>query len=92
MRSDRKIAHCECGAWSGVSCDGVLGEDAVTVEYMPEYLRASYKAARNSGVYPHNGSVRLLVTPCCAAAMSRTDGEWCSVVRDHVAVTVNVKV
>jgi hypothetical protein len=74
---------CHCGeAWHDVSCDGVLGADAVTVEHMPEYLRASHGAAGNSGCWPHNGAVRLRVTPECAAWMVDHDPEGTSVVDD----------
>lgn len=34
----------------------------VTVEIMPEHLRASHRAARNWGVYPHNGATREEMT------------------------------
>ncbi len=34
----------------------------VTVETMPEHLRESHRAARNWGVYPHNGAERLTMT------------------------------
>ncbi len=30
----------------------------VTIETMPEHLRASHRAAGNWGVYPHNGAER----------------------------------
>lgn len=69
--------RCQCGEWSGERCEGELGDDAVTVEFMPEYLRQSCIAAGNRGRYPHNGSVRIRVTPECAALMAETDGEWC---------------
>lgn len=72
--------RCECGEWSGTPCEGTLGEDAATVEYMPEHLRTSHEAAGNGGRYPHNGAARVRVTPECATLMVDTDGEWCSVV------------
>lgn len=31
------------------------------IETMPDYLRASHRAARNWGVYPHNGAERSIV-------------------------------
>lgn len=74
------VQRCECGEWSGERCEGTLGEDAATVEYMPDHLRASHTAAGNRGSHPANGSVRIRVTPECAAIMVDTDGEWCSVV------------
>ena len=59
--------HCGCGAWLGECCEwtGSL-EDMVVVEYMPEYLRASHRAAGNTGSYPHNGSMRVAVETSCA--------------------------
>lgn len=34
----------------------------VTVEMMPEYLKGAHRAARNWGVYPHNGAFRERVS------------------------------
>lgn len=76
----RDSAICECGQWSGTACEGTLGEDAVTVEYMPDSLRSSHIAAGNHGRYLANGAIRISVTPECAIQMTGTDGEWCSVV------------
>jgi hypothetical protein len=70
--------NCECGQWSGEACGAELGGDAVTVETMPEHLRASHAAARNSGQYPSNGAVRLRVTPACAETMLASDPAWCA--------------
>jgi hypothetical protein len=39
----------------------------VLVETMPEHLRGAHRAARNWGVYPHNGAQRQI--------MSRDDAE-----------------
>ena len=33
----------------------------VVVEIMPDYLRASHRAANNFGTYPNNGAVRYSV-------------------------------
>ena len=52
------------------------------VEYMPTYLRASHEAAGNSGSYPANGAVRVLV----AATEEIEEDEWTSVVRPATAV------
>lgn len=52
------------------------------IEYMPLHLRESHRAARNSGVYPHNGAVRVWVEgdlSICEA--DYLDTEWASVVR-----------
>lgn len=76
-----RCAACECGEWSGDRCGAVAGPDAmVTVEWMPEDLRASHTAAGNIGTYPHNGASRSLVTQSCSEQMLADDGEWCSVV------------
>lgn len=61
---------CECGAAMGERCAGTLGDDAVEIEWMPEHLRESHRAAGNSGRYPHNGALRLRVTPECAALIA----------------------
>ena len=83
MTAREARSACQCGEWSGVCCDGTFGADAdaVTVEYMPEWLRASHEAAGNRGAYPANGAVRIRVTPECAELMTKTDGDWCSVDR-----------
>ena len=47
------------------------------VEYMPTYLRASHEAAGNSGSYPANGAIRVLV----GANEQIDEDEWTSVVR-----------
>lgn len=63
----KRDVRCECGEATGTRCEWTGPKaDTVVVEWMPEYLRASHAAARNSGVYPHNGSVRLRVAPACA--------------------------
>jgi hypothetical protein len=75
--------QCECGKSSGVSCavyGPVTDADFVTVEWVPEHLRASHVAAGNRGVYPHNGSERLRVYRKCAEHMVESDGDWCAIV------------
>jgi hypothetical protein len=52
----------------------------VTVEWMPEHLRASHEAAGNSGRYPANGARRIAVSRSCANAMIEHDGEWVRIV------------
>jgi hypothetical protein len=66
---------CECGEWTGRRCDwtGPLS-DMVVVEYMPECLRASCEAARNSGIHPHNGSARVAVCRECADDLLECEG------------------
>jgi len=41
--------------------------DPVVYERMPDYLRGLHRAARNWGVYPHNGAERVII--------ERTDAE-----------------
>lgn len=58
---------CESGTATGEPCawDGDA-DDLVTVEWMPEHLRASHEAAGNWGEYPYNGAERLRCCPACA--------------------------
>jgi hypothetical protein len=76
-----KHVNCECGEWSGERClwSGPVSE-TVIVEYMPEQLRPSHIAARNSGTYPHNGAERIRVEKSCAENIVERDGEWARVV------------
>lgn len=74
-------ADCECGEWLGEPCCWSGPEsETVVVEFMPEALRESHTAARNRGVYPHNGAVRVRVERGCAELMIESDGEWCEVI------------
>lgn len=75
-----KTYRCGCGEWTGEACcwEGPLA-DMVAVEYMPESVRASHEAARNRGVYPHNGAVRVA---CCRDCAVEADGEWTEII-DH---------
>lgn len=52
----------------------------VLVERMPEYLRASHRAAGNWGAYPHNGAKRVLVHRDWAP--EEGDDEYDHVIRD----------
>lgn len=65
-----KHVACECGEATGERCSwtGPVG-DTVVIEWMPEYLRASHEAARNPGIYPHNGALRLRCERSCAARL-----------------------
>lgn len=45
----------------------------VTVETMPDWCRASHRAAGNWGVYPHNGAERSEVTEEEAAELIESD-------------------
>lgn len=73
-------AGCECGTATGHACYGELEDDAVTVEVMPESLRASHEAAGNRGAYPANGAERLRVTPDCADDVIGDADGWASIV------------
>ena len=75
------MARCGCGEWMGEACEwtGPIS-DMVVVEYMPECVRASHIAARNSGAWPHNGSVRVAVERECAARVVESDDPWAHVV------------
>lgn len=72
LRQTEKSGRCECGEATGVRCDGV---GAVTVEWMPVWLRAEHVEARNRGVYPHNGALRLFVTQTCAEMLAADGAE-----------------
>lgn len=62
-----KDVQCECGEATGEQCAWKGSEDETTqVEWMPEHLRGSHERAGNSGVWPHNGAVRLRVHVNCA--------------------------
>lgn len=58
---------------------GPLSE-MVVVEWMPEHLRASHTAARNSGSYPHNGAMRIAVEKSCADLLIESESEWANIV------------
>lgn len=73
--------RCGCGAWTGERCGLVRPlADLVTVEVIPEHLRASHEAAGNRGSYPHNGADRALVAPACADDLLAEHGEWARIV------------
>jgi len=72
---------CGCGEWSGVRCEWSGPQDQmVTVEWMPKEHRASHVAAGNRGIWPHNGSSRVLVSRECAQSIVEHDGEWAEIV------------
>lgn len=79
--SDSGQVRCDCGECTGVRCEWVgPRSETVVVEYMPEHLRASHEAARNRGVYPHNGALRLRVEQSCADAIIEDSGDWARIV------------
>jgi hypothetical protein len=53
----------------------------MVVGYMPEYLRESHEAARNSGQYPVNGAVRVRVAQSCGEDEIAREPEWAEAVR-----------
>lgn len=75
------LVACACGEVTGEACDwrGPTDE-TVLVEFMPRYLRASHEAARNSGVWPHNGAKRLHMYRECADLIVRTEDGWAEIV------------
>lgn len=74
---DADLVDCSCGETSDEPCPEVrLRSDLVTIEWMPEHLRASHEAAGNSGTYPENGAVRLCVARSCADRLLEQDAEW----------------
>jgi hypothetical protein len=76
LDEDAGTTTCECGAITGARCAADLDDDAVTIEWMPPYLRSSHEAAGNRGVWPHNGAQRLRVTPECADDAIEADTDW----------------
>jgi len=88
----KKRWHCDCGRTTGERCSmhGLLSE-MVILEWMPESLRESHRAARNSGTYPANGAERLLVDYACAIRICDAEDEedcWAWVHSDKVTVTM----
>lgn len=78
LRSYAVQVGCACGRLTDAACPWYgPARDTVVVEWMPEWLRESHRAAGNSGVYPHNGAIRVRVSRQCAADLA---GEWCEIV------------
>jgi hypothetical protein len=73
----QRSVHCECGEAMGERCNWTgQSDETVVIDWMPEHLRESHRAAGNSGSYPHNGALRLQVHRDCAQNLLRHDGEW----------------
>lgn len=71
-----EIPSCDSGQATGEACQwSGDASELTTIEYMPEYLRASHEAAGGVGLYPHNGAIRISVCPACAETL--VDGDWC---------------
>jgi len=76
-----RTVRCECGDYTGERCEWTGSpEETVVVEYMPEYLRASHKAAGGAGVYPYDGSVRIRCERSCAESIVEHDADWARIV------------
>jgi len=73
------VTRCQCSQWSGEPC-GSSEPPSVLVEFMPVRHRDAHTDGGNRGVYPHNGAVRVTVTPACADLMVASNGDWCAVV------------
>lgn len=72
MKKTTTAVRCESGEATGEGCAGLACE---TIEYMPEYLRASHRAAGNDGCWPSNGSLRLRVCAECGEALTADDSQ-----------------
>ena len=60
--------------------EAAVGREMLTlIEYMPAYLRESHLAARNKGVWPANGSVRVYVIGEITDA--QLDPDWADVIK-----------
>lgn len=69
--------------WTVSSDSAALPADAVIVETMPDHLRGSHRAARNWGIYPHNGAERCIMSRADAEALCEADAdEYDNIVRD----------
>ena len=73
---------CACGRITDAACPwrGPWRE-TVCVEYVPEWVRDSHRAAGNSGTYPANGAIRVRVQRQCAAEIQDWAGQWARIVR-----------
>ncbi len=76
--------RCECGVITGHRCPWEGNPyDMITIEWMPDPLRASHVAAGSRGVYPHNGAARLRVGPRCGPTLVSRDPGWTREVPDE---------
>lgn len=68
---------CRCGELDGSEHCYWHGDisELVLVEYMPYYLRDTHAAARNSGAWPTNGSVRVAIHFECAQRLVEYEQE-----------------
>ena len=78
-----EIVRCQCEEAFGEICSWTgPRSETVVLEWMPDHLRASHRAAGNRGVYPENGAVRLRVARECAELLLETDADWAFEVED----------
>jgi len=69
--------RCQCGEVVGELCSWTgPRSETVVLEWMPPCFRGSVEAARNWGVYPENGAVRIRVARDCADLILETDADW----------------
>jgi|GEM_PF-1500036 len=84
VRDGRFVLSCECGTADGDRHDYDLdaSEDVVILEWMPPQYREAHSAAGNSGVYPHNGAIRLVTLRECAETIVADEGDerWARIV------------
>ena len=57
---------CECGTVTGEACAWDGDGETVIIEWMPESLRGTHRAAGPSGSWPDNGAQRLVCEESCA--------------------------
>lgn len=68
--------NCQCGTVYGERCEWRgPASSMVLLEWMPNSLRDSHAAARNSGDWPMNGSERLEVHWECADRIIENEGD-----------------
>ena len=68
---------CECGEIHGVRCAWAgPSSEAVTVEYVPEYMRAQSAAAGGAGEYPFGYSRRIRCAPECSTLLVESEPAW----------------
>lgn len=67
---------CECHQAMIHECQRLVEDaEAVELEWMPPWLRASHDAAGNWGTYPANGAYLLRLCPECAEELRETDAD-----------------
>lgn len=72
---DETEVRCQCGEALGERCEWVgPRSQTALIDWMPDYLRASHRAAGNWGSHPANGSLRLRVALGCGERLRCTRG------------------